>query len=57
MSPRGLREERPLEGQARYCEDLGLELGIQGRQDVDMRRREGFLGRGSSMLLVCLGWS
>lgn len=41
-------------GKTRYCEDLGHELGTQGRWNMNLKRREDFPGKGSNMLLVCV---
>lgn len=51
------RRKRSLEGQARYSEDLGLELGIQGRRVIDLRKRQGFSAGGAACFRCVLGWS
>lgn len=56
VAPRGLREERSLESQCGCREDLGLELCIQGRWDVDLRRNLSKQGEQQAPGM-CVGWS
>lgn len=52
--PQGDLEKRAvIEG---YCEDLARELGIQGRWNMNLKRREDFPGE-QHAFGVCMGWS
>lgn len=44
-----------MKGKTRYCEDLGLELGIQGRWNMGLKRREDFPAGGTAFFWCVYG--